>query len=87
MSIIDSVRREGKPLKPERMTTMKTMKEITNIICNIISDAEFDRLQNAEYDRWDIDSKVSRNGKARLTPGPPTKAKGRRRKAFFFYAY
>lgn len=46
---------------------MKTMNEITNIICNVITDEEFDRLQNAEYDRWDTDRRIARNGLARLT--------------------
>lgn len=48
---------------------MKTMKEIDNIICNVMTDAQFDHLQDAEYDRWDIDSKTARNGLRRLTYG------------------
>lgn len=46
---------------------MKTMNEIANIICNVITDEEFDRLQDAEYDRWDTDRRIARNGLARLT--------------------
>lgn len=46
---------------------MKNMNEIANIICNVITDEEFDRLQNAEYDRWDTDRRIARNGLARLT--------------------
>ena len=46
---------------------MKNMNEIANIICNVITDEEFDRLQDAEYDRWDTDRRIARNGLARLT--------------------
>ena len=46
---------------------MKTMTEIDNIICNIMTDEDFDKAQNAQYDRWDLDSRTARNGKARLT--------------------
>jgi hypothetical protein len=43
------------------------MNEINTIICDVITDEEFDRLQDADYDRWDLDRRVARNGLARLT--------------------
>lgn len=46
---------------------MKSMKEINHIICRVISDEEFERLQDAEFDRFDLDRRVARNGLARLT--------------------
>lgn len=46
---------------------MKNMNEIANIICNVVTDEEFERLQDAEYDRWDTDRRIARNGLARLT--------------------
>ena len=48
---------------------MKTMKEINTIICNVMTDAQFDHLQDAEYDRWDLDPKTARNGLRRLAYG------------------
>ena len=45
---------------------MKTMTEINNIICNIMTDKDFDKAQDAQYDRWDLNSRIARNGKARL---------------------
>ena len=50
---------------------MKTMKEIKtgNIICNVMTAAQFIYLQNAEYDRWDLDCKTARKGLRRLTRG------------------
>ena len=46
---------------------MKDMKEIANIICNMISDEEYDKLLNDDYDRWDLDRRIAKNGMARLT--------------------
>jgi hypothetical protein len=43
------------------------MNEINTIICDVITDEEFDRLQDADYDPWDLDRRVARNGLARLT--------------------
>ena len=48
---------------------MKTMTEIAHIICDVMTDDQFDRLQNAEFDRWDLDRKTARNGLRRLTYG------------------
>lgn len=48
---------------------MKNMKEINNTICNVMTDEQFAHLQDADYDRWDLDRKVARNGLRRLTYG------------------
>lgn len=48
---------------------MKTMTEIAHIISDVMTDDQFDHLQNAEFDRWDLDSKTARNGLRRLTYG------------------
>ena len=48
---------------------MKTMKEIDTIICTVMTDAQFDHLQEAQYDRWDLDSRVAHNGQRRLVRG------------------
>ena len=45
---------------------MKTINEINNIICNVMTDNQFAHLQDADYDRWDIDAKIARNGLRRL---------------------
>lgn len=44
---------------------MKSLEEITNIICNL-DDKLFDKLLKAEDQRWNLDSKSARNGKKRL---------------------
>lgn len=46
---------------------MKTMKEVNHIICNVMTDEQFDRLQDAEWDRFSLDRKTARNGLRRLT--------------------
>ena len=46
---------------------MKNIREIANIICKVISDDEFEKLLNDDYDRWNLDKRVARNGMARLT--------------------
>jgi hypothetical protein len=48
---------------------MKEMNMIDNIICNVMTDGEFDHLQEAEFDRWDLDARVARNGLRRLSYG------------------
>ncbi len=48
---------------------MKTMTEISNIICNVMTDAQFDRINNAQYDSWDLDREVARNGRRRFLAG------------------
>lgn len=45
---------------------MKSMKEISYIICNVMTDDEFDRINDAEFDSWDLDRKVARNGRRRF---------------------
>lgn len=46
---------------------MKKYEEIDNIICKTISDEEFEKLLNDDFDRWDLDKRIARNGMARLT--------------------
>lgn len=46
---------------------MKNINEIDTIICDVMTDADFDKIQNAQYDRWDLDRRVAKNGMARLT--------------------
>lgn len=48
---------------------MKTYAEIDHIICDVMTDAQFDHLQDAEFDRWSLDSRVARNGLRRLAYG------------------
>lgn len=48
---------------------MKSMNEINNIICDVMTDAQFDHLNAAEFDRWDLDPRVARNGLRRLAYG------------------
>jgi len=45
---------------------MKTMNEINNIICHVMTDNDFDRILEAAYDRDDTDKRVAYNGKRRL---------------------
>lgn len=45
---------------------MKTMNEINNIICHVMTDNDFDHVLEAAYDRDDLDKRVAYNGKRRL---------------------
>ena len=45
---------------------MKTMNEINNIICHVMTDNDFDRILEAAYDRDDTDKRIAYNGKRRL---------------------
>ena len=60
-----STERERKIPNTRKGEIMKTMNEINTIICEM-SDEQFEILQNAEFDAWDLDSRISRNGKRRL---------------------
>lgn len=44
---------------------MKNLNEIRTIITNL-PDEIFERINNADYDTWDLDSRVAKNGKKRL---------------------
>ena len=44
---------------------MKTIETIKTIIAEM-PDALFDKINDAEYDAWDLDRRVARNGKKRL---------------------
>lgn len=44
---------------------MKTIETIKTIIAEM-PDALFDKINNAEYDSWDLDRRIARNGKKRL---------------------
>lgn len=46
-----------------------TMKEIDRIICTVMTDEQFDHLQDAQYDRWDLDARTAHNGQRRLARG------------------
>lgn len=44
---------------------MKTIETIKTIIAEM-PDALFDKINDAEYDSWDLDRRIARNGKKRL---------------------
>ena len=44
---------------------MKSIEIIREIVSNM-DETRFENIQKAEYDYWEIDSKVSRNGYKRL---------------------
>ena len=44
---------------------MKNIETITNIITEM-TDELFEKIQQAEDDYWDLDSKISRNGYKRM---------------------
>lgn len=44
---------------------MKTIETIKTIIAEM-PDALFDKINDAEYDAWDLDRRIARNGKKRL---------------------
>lgn len=44
---------------------MKNIEVIRDII-DTMDDSLFDKINKADYDYWDLDSKVSRNGRKRL---------------------
>ena len=44
---------------------MKTIETIKTIIAEM-PDALFDKINDAEYDAWDLDRRVARNGRKRL---------------------
>jgi hypothetical protein len=44
---------------------MKTIETIKTIIAEM-PDTLFDKINDAEYDAWDLDRRVARNGKKRL---------------------
>lgn len=46
---------------------MKTYEEIDHIICDIMPDEVFDKCLDDDFDRWDLDKRIARNGMARLT--------------------
>lgn len=42
------------------------MKNVDTIICKVMTDKDFDTIQNAQYDRWEMDRRIARNGMRRL---------------------
>ena len=58
--------REGKPKQTGReVRTMKNIEVIREIVSNL-TDKEFELINNAENDYWELDARTSRNGYKRL---------------------
>lgn len=57
--------RERKIPNTRKASTMKTIEVIREIVSNL-SDEEFELINQAENDYWELDTRVSRNGYKRL---------------------